>query len=55
MTAEARALAETLIAEHVLAENDRRGVRMDADRRALVKLEAAQLAAYLDECGALAS
>ena len=54
MTADGRALAATLIAEYVIAENERRGVRMTDDARALVELEAAQVAAYLDESGALA-
>ena len=37
-----------------LLERHSRGVRMTDDARALVELEAAQVAAYLDESGALA-
>ena len=54
MSADARAFAATLIAEYVIAENERRGVRMTDGARALVELEAAQVAAHLDEHGALA-
>lgn len=54
MSADARRFAATLIAEYVIAENERRGVRMTDDARALVKLEAARVAAHLDEHGALA-
>lgn len=54
MTADGRALAATLIAEYVIAENERRGVVMSSDARVLIKLEAEQVAAHLDESGALA-
>lgn len=49
------AFAATLIAEFVAAENERRGISVDGDRRALLALEATQVAQHLHDHGALAA
>lgn len=47
-------LAQTLIAEFVIAENERRGIEMSEEAREQIRLDAGTLAVHLDEYGALA-
>lgn len=55
MTLAGRRFAATLIAEYVIAENQRRGVQMTYGDQVLIRTEAMQVAEHLDESGALAT